>query len=156
MDPDNELTALPDQIWGLYIGWAKFDGQKVFKASRADLTTSQAAYTLAGFSIAFLFFSSFSAQPCILNESDADKDDSKMQLLLVGYLQRSCGAGNILNNLDILDEDKLTAVTALNLPAYSHHSSVGSSVVVNKLFSFQIHSVKNCHWLYTNLGSFVA
>lgn len=32
VDPDNGLSVLPSQIWGLYIGWAKFDGQKVFKA----------------------------------------------------------------------------------------------------------------------------
>ncbi|XP_020555008.1 bifunctional riboflavin kinase/FMN phosphatase isoform X2 [Sesamum indicum] len=76
---DNELTALPDQIWGLYIGWAKFDGQKVFKAVIS-----------IGWSVCRCN-SKRKIQPCILNESDADKDDSKMQLLLVGYLQRSCG-----------------------------------------------------------------
>ncbi|KAL0354053.1 UNVERIFIED_CONTAM: Bifunctional riboflavin kinase/FMN phosphatase [Sesamum angustifolium] len=107
---DNELPALPDQIWGLYIGWAKFDGPKVFKA------VISIGWSVCGCN------SKRKIRPCILNESDADKDDSKMQLLLMGYLRRSCSAGNILNNLDILDEDKLTAVAALNLPAYSHQS----------------------------------
>lgn len=30
--PENGTSFLPDQIWGLYIGWAKFDGQKAVKA----------------------------------------------------------------------------------------------------------------------------
>ncbi|KAK4438820.1 Bifunctional riboflavin kinase/FMN phosphatase [Sesamum alatum] len=107
---DTELPALPDQIWGLYIGWAKFDGKKVFKA------VSSIGWSICGCGY------KRKIQPCILNESDADTDDSKMQLLLVGYLRRSCSAGNILNNLDILDEDKLTADAALNLPAFSHKS----------------------------------
>ncbi|XP_075519369.1 bifunctional riboflavin kinase/FMN phosphatase-like isoform X3 [Primulina tabacum] len=29
---DNSLTVLPDQIWGLYLGWVKFDELKVSKA----------------------------------------------------------------------------------------------------------------------------
>lgn len=26
------MSVLPNQIWGLYIGWAKLDGQKILKA----------------------------------------------------------------------------------------------------------------------------
>lgn len=31
IDADNGLSVLPDQIWGLYIGWAKYVGQEVLK-----------------------------------------------------------------------------------------------------------------------------
>ncbi|KAI3457140.1 hypothetical protein Pfo_013803 [Paulownia fortunei] len=105
---DDGLSVLPDQIWGLYIGWAKFDGQKVLKA------VISIGWSLGGCD------SKRKIQPCIINGSDVDKYDSKMQLLLVGYLRRSCSAGNILDSLDIVDEDKLIADAALNLPAYFH------------------------------------
>ncbi|KAL7087001.1 hypothetical protein ACP275_13G038100 [Erythranthe tilingii] len=105
---DSELSVLPDQIWGLYIGWAKFDGLELLKAV-ISIGWSRAACG-----------STRKIQPCIINESDIDKyDNCKIKLLLVGYLRRSCSAGNVLDSLDILDEDKVTADAALDLPAFS-------------------------------------
>ncbi|XP_073024965.1 bifunctional riboflavin kinase/FMN phosphatase-like isoform X2 [Primulina eburnea] len=107
---DNSLTVLPDQIWGLYLGWVKFDELKVSKAVIS-----------IGWSLGCCN-SERKINVSILDGSNHNVYDGKMQLLIVGYLQRSISEDNILilNNLDILDEDKVTADAALSLPAFSH------------------------------------
>ncbi|XP_075519368.1 bifunctional riboflavin kinase/FMN phosphatase-like isoform X2 [Primulina tabacum] len=107
---DNSLTVLPDQIWGLYLGWVKFDELKVSKAVIS-----------IGWSLGCCNFER-KIDVCTLDGSNHNVYDGKMQLLIVGYLQRSISEDNILilNNLDILDEDKVTADAALSLPAFSH------------------------------------
>ncbi|PIN22883.1 putative haloacid-halidohydrolase [Handroanthus impetiginosus] len=99
--------VLPDQIWGLYIGWAKFDGEKVSKA------VISIGWSHAGCN------SNRKIQPFIIDRSDVDKYDNKMQIVLVGYLRRSCSTGYMFDNLEILGEDKVTTSAALNLPAFS-------------------------------------
>ncbi|KAL3848762.1 hypothetical protein ACJIZ3_010644 [Penstemon smallii] len=47
-----------------------------------------------------------------------------MHIVLVGFLQRSIRAGNILNNLDIVDEDKSSADAALNMQPFPKESSL--------------------------------
>ncbi|KAL8468670.1 hypothetical protein ACS0TY_031749 [Phlomoides rotata] len=106
---DNGLPALPGQIWGLYIGWAEFDAQKVLKA------VISVGWSLGGSG------SQRKIQLCLINENHNEHHhDQKMQLLLVGYLGRSLTAGNRLDSLDVLDEDKVCADAALNLPAFSN------------------------------------
>ncbi|XP_073269491.1 bifunctional riboflavin kinase/FMN phosphatase-like isoform X2 [Primulina huaijiensis] len=107
---DNSLTVLPDQIWGLYLGWVKFDELKVSKAVIS-----------IGWSLCCCNFER-KINVCILDGSNHNVYDGKMQVLIVGYLQRSISEDNklILNNLEILDEDKVTADAALSLPAFSH------------------------------------
>ncbi|KAL2483422.1 Bifunctional riboflavin kinase/FMN phosphatase [Forsythia ovata] len=107
---DDGWSALPDQVWGLYIGWAKIDRQKVLKAVISigwDLNCCISKRKIQAFTV---------------DESNESIHDSKMQLLLVGYLRRSCYAGNMLNNLEILEEDKLAVRAFLNLPAFSYNT----------------------------------
>ncbi|KAL8461118.1 hypothetical protein ACS0TY_032550 [Phlomoides rotata] len=106
---DNKLPVLPGQIWGLYFGWAKFDAQKVLKA------VISVGWCPGGCG------SQRKIQLCLINENHNDHyHDQKMQLLLVGYLGRSFTAGNRLDSLDVVDEDKVCADAALNLPAFSN------------------------------------
>ncbi|XP_073147178.1 bifunctional riboflavin kinase/FMN phosphatase-like [Henckelia pumila] len=104
---ENSLSVLPDQIWGLFFGWVKFDEQ-----------VSKAVISIGWSLICCNFERKIKA--CILDGSDHNVYDGKMQLLVVGYFQRSISAGNVLNNLDILDEDRETADAALSLPAFSY------------------------------------
>ncbi|KZV21751.1 hypothetical protein F511_02909 [Dorcoceras hygrometricum] len=105
---ENGLYVLPDQIWGLYLGWVKFDEQKVSKAVIS-----------IGWSLDCGNFER-KIKACILDGCDHNTHDGKMELLLVGYLKRSISAGNELSILEILDEDKVIADAALSLPAFSH------------------------------------
>ncbi|KAK4487024.1 hypothetical protein RD792_006339 [Penstemon davidsonii] len=107
---DNGPSVLPDQIWGLYIGWAKFDGHKVSKAVIS-----------LGWSLGCCK-SKRKIEVCILDGNDENKYDTEMHIVLVGFLQRSNRAGNILNNLEIVDEDKSSADAALNMPPFSKDS----------------------------------
>ncbi|XP_042067915.1 bifunctional riboflavin kinase/FMN phosphatase-like isoform X1 [Salvia splendens] len=100
---DNGLSDIPSQIWGLYIGWAKLDGQ----VSKAVISIS----------------SKKTIQPCLLDGDHVASHDNEIQLLLVGYLRRSCSLlmqGNMLNSPEVVDEDKVTADAALDLPEFSH------------------------------------
>lgn len=101
---DNGMSVLPNQIWGLYIGWAKLDGQKILKSIiRIGFCDSEQTI-----------------QPCLIDGDCVDNNDSKMQLLLVGYLRGSCSESYTSSCPEIVDEDKLSADAALDLPAFSH------------------------------------
>lgn len=107
---DGGWSALPDQVWGLYIGWVKFDKQKVSKAVIS-----------VGWDLKCCDFKR-KIQACTVEGIDESINDSKMHILLVGYLRRSCHVGNMLENLEILEEDILAARASLNLPAFSYNS----------------------------------
>ncbi|KAL1560620.1 bifunctional riboflavin kinase/FMN phosphatase-like isoform X1 [Salvia divinorum] len=107
---DNGLSDLPSQIWGLYIGWAKLDGQ-VLKA----VISISWKHGCCG--------PKRTIQPCLLDGDHVASHDNEIQLLLVGYLRRSCSLlmqGSMLNSPEIIDEDKVTADAALELPEFSH------------------------------------
>lgn len=112
-DPDNGLPVLPGQIWGLYIGWAKFDAQKVLKAVINVCWSVGGCYSqrnIVRHSLLMSFYSLYfhkehTLTPCfaffqqlfLINENHNDHHhDQKMQLLLVGYLGRSFTAVNKL------------------------------------------------------------
>ncbi|GFP80039.1 bifunctional riboflavin kinase/fmn phosphatase [Phtheirospermum japonicum] len=91
---DDRWTAdFPDQVWGLYIGWVRVDGHEVYNKA---------------------------VQVCIVGRTEEGTFDSKMQLLLVGFIRRSCYAGNMLKNLEILEEDKVAANISLDLSILSY------------------------------------
>ncbi|XP_051124865.1 bifunctional riboflavin kinase/FMN phosphatase-like [Andrographis paniculata] len=100
---------LPDQIWGLFLGFAKFDDSK----------TSKAVISI-GWSLGC--DTRRTIKPCMLEETDVEKYDGKMQLLLLGLLRRSCDEGNKLDNIDITDEDRMAADAALDLPEFCNKS----------------------------------
>ncbi|KAK6134315.1 hypothetical protein DH2020_031938 [Rehmannia glutinosa] len=88
---DDGQSVLPDQIWGLYIGWAKI-AEKVLKSVIS-----------VGWSLGDCG-SKRKIKPCIISGSDVNKYGNKMELLLVGYLRRSCSAVNKILICDTVPE----------------------------------------------------
>ncbi|KAA8526294.1 hypothetical protein F0562_008503 [Nyssa sinensis] len=116
---DNGPSALPDQVSGLYFGWAKVDTyEMIFKVVVSigwdhDCCTSERKIQL-----------------CLVDGSDEDICDQQMQLMLVGYIRGLNTKVNTSSNVEIFEEDKFiaaaaaAAAAALDLPMFVHHTCV--------------------------------
>ncbi|GLT61130.1 hypothetical protein SLA2020_338560 [Shorea laevis] len=72
---ENGTPALPDQVFGLYFGWAKVDMQKSFKVVVSIGWDHSSSIAKRKFHI------------CIIDGNNDHLSDQKIQLLLVGYLR---------------------------------------------------------------------
>ncbi|CAK9143892.1 unnamed protein product [Ilex paraguariensis] len=109
---DDELSALPDQVSGLYFGWAKLNTQEIFKVV-INIGWEHNCCTIDR-----------KIQACLLDGSNDDIFDQKMQVLLVGYIRGLCSMGNKSGDIGILEEDKLIANASLDLPAFANRSCI--------------------------------
>ncbi|KAM3332575.1 hypothetical protein ACQJBY_028014 [Aegilops geniculata] len=86
--------SIPDQISGIFFGWAKSETYGVFKAVHI----------------------------CFLDSHYKAKTEDHLELLLIGYIRKLQSSENISQAMSITDEDQATARDALDLPAFSEYA----------------------------------
>lgn len=105
---DDGPSAIPDQIFGNYFGWAEFDKHGIFKVLVYvgwDHCSSTAKRKI---------------QLCLIDGNDADFSDLPMQLTLVGYIRKFSSKESM--NTETLEEDKTIASACLDLPLFAHNA----------------------------------
>lgn len=98
--------CLPDQLQGVYFGWARLDVDKITKIV-ISITWERKCSS-----------SRRKIQAFIIDASNENVYDEEIELLIVGFIRGSSCMGNT-NNLEITNEDKLIADAALDLPEFS-------------------------------------
>ncbi|XP_017255474.1 bifunctional riboflavin kinase/FMN phosphatase [Daucus carota subsp. sativus] len=106
-------SALPDQVVGVYFGWAQFESPKILKILMS-ITWERNCCCLEKV-----------IHVCPIDESGEANCDQKMQVMLVGYIGGHNKEKSSSEN-KILEEDKVLAMTALKSSAFTHHSCMPS------------------------------
>ncbi|KAG5597223.1 hypothetical protein H5410_038455 [Solanum commersonii] len=103
---DEGPSTLPDQVFGVYFGWAKPEAYKFIKI-------------VLGVGWGHGCCSSKrKMQACIVDSSDEQIQPGKMEVVIVGYIRGSHDEGKS-DKIEILEEDKSIANAALNLSEFS-------------------------------------
>uniref|UniRef100_A0A5B6ZDW2 riboflavin kinase n=1 Tax=Davidia involucrata TaxID=16924 RepID=A0A5B6ZDW2_DAVIN len=110
---DSGTFALPDQVSGLYFGWAKVDTHEMIFKVVVSIGWDHVYYTAKR-----------KIQLCLVDGSNEDMCDQQIQLLLVGYIRGLSTEGNTSSYIEILEEDQVIAATSLDLPMFAHHTCV--------------------------------
>ncbi|GAV60158.1 Flavokinase domain-containing protein/HAD_2 domain-containing protein [Cephalotus follicularis] len=108
---EEETSSLPDQVCGVYLGWAEVGMDKTCKVVVAIGWDERSCNTRRKIHI------------CVIDENNGHLSDQQMHILLVGYIRglKSKVKGNTWMDMEILEEDKSIASTALDLPMFIHH-----------------------------------
>lgn len=109
---DDGMSSLADQVSGVYFGWAKVDSQKIWKVL-ISIKWNRDCCTLKKV-----------IQAWLIDGTDDDTSDQRMQILLVGYIRGQSNKGNASSDKEILEEDKLIAKNSLDSSAFTHHSCI--------------------------------
>ncbi|GAB2285424.1 hypothetical protein Dimus_019875 [Dionaea muscipula] len=115
-EQENELNVLPDQVSGVYFGWAKVNKVDALKA-------------VVGIGSEHCSASHRNIQLCVVNGSnDHLSDQQLLQVWLVGYIRGfNWGATNL--NGEINEEDRMIASIALDhQPAFISHEYLSPGV----------------------------
>lgn len=105
----SEESVLPDQVVGIFFGWARFDTNKIFKAVT---------------NIGWEHICCTSKRKIRIHLLDAGNEpicDQDGQILLVGYIRGLSEGENEGGNVEVPEEDKSIAWKSLNLPIFGHH-----------------------------------
>lgn len=103
---DDGPSTLPDQVFGVYFGWAKPEAYKFIKIALG-----------VGWGHGCCS-SKRKMQACIVDSSDKQIQHGKMEVVIVGYIRGSHDEGKS-GKIEILEEDKSIANAALNLSEFS-------------------------------------
>ncbi|GMP67468.1 hypothetical protein CsSME_00027447 [Camellia sinensis var. sinensis] len=106
---DSGESALPDQVFGIYIGWAKFDTDEIFKV-----------VTSIGWD--HCCTRKRKIQIHLLDVSNEQICDGEAQIVLVGYIRELSNEENRVSDIEIPEEDKSIARASLDLPVFGHHT----------------------------------
>ncbi|XP_058219522.1 bifunctional riboflavin kinase/FMN phosphatase-like [Rhododendron vialii] len=112
LSEDSEESALPDQLFGLFFGWAKFDAHEVFKVV-ARIGWDYGCCTCKR---KFLIH--------LLDISNEHISEQEVQILLVGYIQGLSKEEKKAIDTEIPEQDKSVARVSLDLPEFTHHTSM--------------------------------
>ncbi|KAG9129961.1 hypothetical protein Leryth_007077 [Lithospermum erythrorhizon] len=107
---DDDLSSLPDQLYGLHFGWAKVDNNEIVKVVLSIGWQDNSGSPMR------------KIRACFLHQHE-QIHDQKIQLLVVGYHRGTLEKESLLSRLEIRDEDMLTAETVLELPDFSFDSN---------------------------------
>ncbi|XP_044977095.1 bifunctional riboflavin kinase/FMN phosphatase-like isoform X2 [Hordeum vulgare subsp. vulgare] len=102
--------SIPDQISGIFFGWAKSETYGVFKAVVSigwDLSPGKFERVM---------------HICFLDSHYKTKTEDRLELLLIGYIRKLQSLENISQAMSITDEDQAIARDALDLPAFSEYA----------------------------------
>ncbi|WVY99600.1 hypothetical protein V8G54_025670 [Vigna mungo] len=103
---DNATLALPDQVVGLYLGWAKIDTDRKFKI-------------LASINLDFSCVSYKRIRVYLVDSNSDLKQKQKMQISLVGYIRTWDNKELSSTAFDKLEEYKSIARASLDLPSFT-------------------------------------
>ncbi|CAL0332881.1 unnamed protein product [Lupinus luteus] len=103
----NAAFSLPDQVVGLYIGWAKVDTDKNLK-----ILVSINLDHLPG-------FANKKIHVCFIDDNNEDKSEQKMEINLVGYI-KALDKELTSTELEKLTEYKSVGRAYLDLPSFSY------------------------------------
>ncbi|XP_058095614.1 bifunctional riboflavin kinase/FMN phosphatase-like [Magnolia sinica] len=107
--PDRATAvSLPDQVSGVYFGWAILSTHGIFKA------VVSIGWELRG------GIANRVIQACLLGEFDKDISGEQLELWIVGYIRQLCSEANASTAFEIFPEDKSNAEAALDLPIFSY------------------------------------
>lgn len=104
------LRKVPDQILGIFFGWAKLEGHGVSEAVVSigwDLSLRTVERVM------HIYF---------LDSCCKVKTEEPLELLLIGYIRKLQSTENISQALSITDEDQGIAMAALDHPAFSEYA----------------------------------
>lgn len=104
---DDGPNALPDQVSGIYFGWAKLTHRIVKVVS--SIIWQQDSYAANRI-----------IKPYLIEESNEDLTGQQLQIVLVGYI-RGVNDEESGTELNIVEEDKSIACEALDLPMFVHY-----------------------------------
>ncbi|XP_072973041.1 bifunctional riboflavin kinase/FMN phosphatase-like isoform X1 [Typha angustifolia] len=107
---DCSYESIPDQVSGVFFGWANVELHGTFKAVVSigwDLSLGIAKRMM---------------QPSFLGHINNFKRE-RMHLLLVGYIRKLEHEDNISDALKVSEEDESIGCAALDLPTFCHHAS---------------------------------
>ncbi|KAL5989639.1 hypothetical protein ACLOJK_010532 [Asimina triloba] len=107
--------SLPDQVAGVYFGWAEIGTYGTFKM-----------VVTIGWNL-YLGIAKRVIRPCILHVLDKDASGEQAELWIVGYVQKLHSKENIMAALEISQEDKSTAEAALDLPTFGYQHIAASA-----------------------------
>ncbi|KAL8116166.1 bifunctional riboflavin kinase/FMN phosphatase-like isoform X2 [Apium graveolens] len=106
------LSVLPDQVAGIYFGWAKIESPVIFK-----ILIRISWNVVDGGSIKKIIHVS-------TVEGNEQVHDQRMLISLVGFIRGLSSKGNMLDGKEMVEEDKITARTALDSLAFTNHSCI--------------------------------
>ncbi|WOL17049.1 bifunctional riboflavin kinase/FMN phosphatase-like [Canna indica] len=99
---------LPDQLRGVFFGWAKVEMRGIYKVivcTGWDTSSGVAKRVIL---------------PCLLEEIDSRREE-QLHLFLVGYVRKLQNEGNMWKAFKVYKEDVDIARAGLDLPVFSHH-----------------------------------
>ncbi|KAF3661465.1 14-3-3 protein 9 [Capsicum annuum] len=116
---DDGSSTLPDQVFGVYFGWAKPEAYKFIKIVLGiGWEDGSGNSRRKMFEDNHVDISTPFQQACIVNMSDEQIQHCKMDFVIVGYIRGSCDEGRS-DNIEIVEEDMLIADAALDRSEYS-------------------------------------
>ncbi|KAF6151744.1 hypothetical protein GIB67_002027 [Kingdonia uniflora] len=103
---DDGPSSLADQVSGVYFGWAKLNMDEILKVVvgigwKWDSCTTRRLI-----------------QPLQIGKSNKSVFDKHFQVLLVGFIRGLRDKAKKLINIELVEEDKLIACKALDLPIF--------------------------------------
>ncbi|KAK7290850.1 hypothetical protein RIF29_05583 [Crotalaria pallida] len=104
----NATFSLPDQLVGLYFGWAAVDADRNLK-----ILVSINLDHLPG-------FANKKIHVCLIDSNSDHKSEQKMLIHLVGYIRALDNKELTSTELEKLEEDKSIARASLDLPSFSY------------------------------------
>ncbi|XP_047054647.1 bifunctional riboflavin kinase/FMN phosphatase-like [Lolium rigidum] len=113
---EHTYDSIPDQISGIFFGWAKSEAYGVSKVVVSigwDLSLQNVERVM---------------RICFLDSLHKAKTEDPVELLLIGYIRMLKSTENISQALSITDEDQATAKGALDLPALSEYAKARSAL----------------------------
>lgn len=111
---DDDLFNLPDQLYGLYFGWAQVNINETIKVVMSLGWQDNCGSPIRKIRAHLL-------------DRHEQINDQKIQLLVVGYLRGTHEKESFFSRLEIRDDDMVTASAVLDLPEFSFDSCNSSS-----------------------------
>ncbi|CAM0882624.1 unnamed protein product [Alopecurus aequalis] len=113
---EHTYDSIPDQISGIFLGWAKSEAYGVSKA-----------VVSIGWDLSLRNVERFMRIWFLDSLCKAKKEDP-VELLLIGYIRMLESTEHLPEALGITDEDQATARDALELPAFSEYAKARSAL----------------------------
>ncbi|ONK69015.1 uncharacterized protein A4U43_C05F18390 [Asparagus officinalis] len=106
---ESSLASLPDQVSGVFLGWARLQIQGIFKVAATigwDLSSGTSKREI---------------KPCLFGDINNCEPMEQFQMMFVGYIRELPSEADTSEALALHEEDEKIAQAALDLPVFSRH-----------------------------------